>query len=144
MSELNSEPTDAPLRDVIESLLARLKVLQVAIQPIQPISIRPIQPIQPIPAANAVAIQQQVVQLQQHFQQLVTMLAAADLSGDQLQRLRPYQTEAHRLLRLMGVVALKLRAAKRIETWDQQRSHLASQLNQLQSFAQAIADELYR
>jgi hypothetical protein len=134
-SELNSEPADDPLRDVIESLLARLKVLQVAIQPSS------IQPIQPIPAANAVAIQQQVVQLQEHFQQLVTMLAAADLSGDQLQRLRPYQTEAHRLLRLMGVVALKLRAAKRIETWDQQRSQLNIQLNQLQSFAQAIADE---
>lgn len=144
MSKSNLAPAESPLRDLIESLLVSLKGLQTAIAQPLPSCPQPTpQPApQPIPAANAVAIQQQVVQLQQHFQQIVAMLTEADFNGDQEQRLRPYQTEAHRLLRLMGVTALKLRAAKQIETWDQQRSHLAVQLNQLQPFAQAIADEI--
>lgn len=91
---------------------------------------------------DASAVQKQAIQLQQHFQTIVAAIAITPLDLHKEQRLRPYQTEAHRLLRLMGVEAMRLKTAKQPETLAKGRSQLTTQLTQLQSFAQAIADEV--
>lgn len=91
---------------------------------------------------NAGAVQTQVIQLQQHFQKIIAAIAITPIDPEREQRLRPYQTEAHRLLRLMGIEAMKLKTAKQPETIAKGRSQLTTQLNQLQPFAQAIAEEV--
>ncbi|MGB3301048.1 MAG: hypothetical protein WBA76_22490 [Phormidesmis sp.] len=91
---------------------------------------------------DAIALQKQAMQLQQQFQKIVAAIAITPLDVATEQRLRPYQTEAHRLLRLAGVAAMKLKAAKQPETLTKGRSQLTAQLTQLQPFAQAIADEV--
>ena len=95
---------------------------------------------------NASAAQTQMIQLQQHFQKIIAAIAITSTyprsDPEREQRLRPYQTEAHRLLRLMGIEAMKLKTAKQPKTIAKGRSQLTAQLNQLQPFAQAIADEV--
>lgn len=91
---------------------------------------------------NASAVLAQTTQLQQHFQKIVAAIAITPIDPKREQRLRPYQTEAHRLLRLMGIEAMKLKTAKQPETIAKGRSQLTMQLHQLQPFAQAIADEV--
>ncbi len=91
---------------------------------------------------NDSAVQRQTIQLQQHFQRIVAAIAITPIDPEREQRLRPYQTEAHRLLRLMGVEAMKLKTAKQPETLAKGRSQITTQLNQLQPFAQAITDEV--
>ena len=73
------------------------------------------------------------------FQNVVASLAAADLTPAMEQRVRPAQTEAHRLLRLMGVDAMRLSAAKQPETMERLRSQLLSQTERLQGFIEVIA-----
>lgn len=91
---------------------------------------------------NAGAVQTQMIQLQQHFQKIIAAIAITPIDSEREQRLRPYQTEAHRLLRLVSLEAMKLKTAKRPETIAKGRSQLITQLNQLQPFAQAIAEEV--
>jgi hypothetical protein len=84
-----------------------------------------------------------VTQLQRQFQGLIAMLSDDNgLTVQVEQRIRPYQTEAHRLLRLLGVDSLRWQAAKQPATVESLRSRLAQQLSQLQAFVQAIANEL--
>jgi metal-responsive CopG/Arc/MetJ family transcriptional regulator len=132
-----SEPVSAPLGDLLEHFLSELGQVQAEMTSAN-LSVAN-------PSANSV-VQKQIVQLQQHFQQILKLIAEAVLQGvlqgEHEQRLRSYQTEAHRLLRLMGIAALKLRTAKQLETWEQQRSHIETLLAQLQPFAQAIASEV--
>ncbi len=125
---------DSQLCNLVESFLKELSVIEAAISS-EDLTL----------ASSYVSLPRpeiQVLKLQQHFQQIVNLLAEAVLDPRREQRLRPYQTEAHRLLRLIGVTALKLRTARQPETWQQQRSHLTAQLSQLHPFAQAIADEV--
>ena len=91
---------------------------------------------------NASAVQTQTIHLQQHFQKIIAAIAITPIDPETEQRLRPYQTEAHRLLRLMGIEAMKLKTAKQPETIAKGRSQLTTQLNQLQPFAQAITNEV--
>ncbi len=153
MPEFISEPVsgqsgDSQLCDLLEDFLAALGAVQSAITLTSTVTNSSVvSSVIPLNSTlNAVAVQKQVLQLQQHFQRIIELLsesvAQSDQQGDQEQRLSSYQTEAHRLLRLMGVVALKLRTAKQPETLEQQRSLLEIQLNQLRPFAQAIADEV--
>lgn len=93
-------------------------------------------------SSNASAVQTQMIQLQQHFQEIIAAIAITPIDPEREQRLRPCQTEAHRLLRLMGIEAMKLKTAKQPETIAKGRSHITTQLNQLQPFAQTIADEV--
>lgn len=93
-------------------------------------------------AMASTQLQQQVATLQKNFQHIVATLADAHLAPETEQRLRPYQTEAHRLLRLLGVAAMKMSAAKQPATIEKTRSHFAGQLDKLQPFVQAIADEV--
>ncbi len=153
MPKFISDPTgdelgDLQLCDLLEHFLAELGAVQSAIT-LTGARINSLADMSVIPRASvpsAIAVQKQVLQLQQHFQQIIKLLTEAvleeDIQGDQEQRLRPYQTEAHRLLRLMAVAALKLRTAKQPETFEQQRSLIETQLDQLRPFAQAIADEV--
>jgi hypothetical protein len=136
MSEFAVEPIRHQLCELMAFFLKEVGGLQAAIP----------SDTEAIPASgltlNAVAVQQQVVQLQQHFQQIVGLISEAGLDLACEQRLRPYQTEGHRLLRLMGVAALKLRATKQPETLAQQQQLIVDQLARLQLFAQAIADDV--
>ena len=91
---------------------------------------------------DANAVKTQTIQLQQHFQKIIAAIAITPTDSAKEQRLRPYQTEAHRLLRLIGLEAMKLKTAKQAATIAKGRSQLTTQLNQLQPFAQAIANEV--
>ncbi|MEO1393240.1 MAG: heterocyst frequency control protein PatD [Cyanobacteria bacterium J06634_5] len=99
---------------------------------------------------NAKDVQLKVAQLQQPFQGLFQALEGLDeqlekpsgMVPSTMQRLRSYQTEAHRRLRLLGVEAMKLRAAKQPDTVEKVRSQLSDHLAQLTQFTQAIADEI--
>lgn len=92
---------------------------------------------------EAVDVQQRATQLQQSFPKLLQQLTeTTTLEPAAHQRLRPYQTEAHRRLRLLSVEAMKLRTAKQPETLEKVRSQLQEHLTQLTKFIQAIADEI--
>ncbi len=93
-------------------------------------------------ASSPAVILQQVGSLQSQFQSIVSAIDAAELSPAVEQALRPYQTEAHRRLRLLSVESMKLRTARAPETVAQVRSRLKAHLDQLQQFASAIANEL--
>ncbi|MEM9090874.1 MAG: heterocyst frequency control protein PatD [Cyanobacteria bacterium P01_F01_bin.53] len=94
-------------------------------------------------ALEAFALQQQTAQLQQTFPKLLQQLTeTTTLEPAAHQRLRPYQTEAHRRLRLLSVEAMKLRTVKQPETLEKVRSQLQDHLTQLTKFIQAIADEI--
>lgn len=84
----------------------------------------------------------QIAQLQPEFQKIMAMVSAADLTFEAEQRLQPYQTEAHRRLRLLSVSAMKLRTAKQVETLQGVRSQIKDHLIQLQKFAEAMVTEL--
>lgn len=88
------------------------------------------------------ALQPQVAQLQSRFQDILTAIAEADIELAVEQRLRPFQTEAHRRLRLLSLELMKLPMAKQPETLARSQAHIQDHLNQLQHFLQAIADEL--
>lgn len=88
------------------------------------------------------SIQSEIAQLQPLFQSMLQDLDRADLAPVARQRIRPFQTEAHRRSRLLGVAAMQLRSAKQPETLVRVRSQLQEHLTQLQSFIQGIADVL--
>ena len=91
---------------------------------------------------DAAAVQRQAVQLQQQFQQILAAIAETDLTPAVEQRLRPHQTEAHRRLRLLGIEAMRLQAAKQAATVERQRSQIQAHTQALQQFIQAMADEI--
>ena len=91
---------------------------------------------------DAAAVQRQVAQLQQRFQQTLAAIAETDLTPAVEQRLRPHQTEAHRRLRLLGIEAMRLQAAKQVTTVERQRSQIQAHTQALQQFIQAMADEI--
>ncbi len=93
-------------------------------------------------AIDPAIILQQTSSLQPQFQSIVEAINIAELSPAVEQTLRPYQTEAHRRLRLLSVESMKLKTARAPETVSQVRSRLKTHLDQLQQFASAIANEL--
>lgn len=92
-----------------------------------------------IPAATLV---KQLPLLQRQFQQMIEASEGTHIDPQVEQRLRPFLTEGHRRLRLAGVEAMRLRAVKQPAMVQKQRSHIQAHLDQLQKFAQAIADEI--
>ena len=81
-------------------------------------------------------------QLQQQFQRIIAAIEDVHLDPQVEQRIRPFLTEGHRRLRLAGIEAMRLQAAKQPATVEKQRSLVQAHLDQLQKFAQAIADEV--
>ncbi|MEL6604500.1 MAG: heterocyst frequency control protein PatD [Cyanobacteria bacterium J06614_10] len=93
-------------------------------------------------ASEKLSLAQQAGQLRAQFQQIITDLAEADISREIEQRIQPYQTEAHRRLRLLGVEAMRLRTARDPARLAAVRSQLQDHLKQLQQFTSAIATEV--
>ncbi len=91
---------------------------------------------------NASTIQQQQAQLQKQFQSILATIVNTDIPPLVERQLRPYQTEAHRRLRLLGIEAMRLRTAKQPATLERQRSQLQTHLSELQKFVQAMADQV--
>ena len=120
------------LCDRVQSLLEGLKELHILLEA-DTVAPRP---------PDAVAVQRQVVQLQQRLRQILAMIAETDLTPAIEQRLRPHQTEAHRRSRLLGIEAMRLQAAKQTATIERQRSQLQAHTQALQQFIQVIADEV--
>ncbi len=58
------------------------------------------------------------------------------------QRIQPYQTEAHRRLRLIVIESMRLRTARSPASIDRGCSQLLRHLNQLQQFTQAMIAEV--
>lgn len=150
---MTSEPYPSRLCEQLQSLLYGLNELRSRLQPTLPENASSLPSVGPDagrltegsakhPLPDKAAIQRQVTQLQQQFQQILVMIANADLDPAIEQRLRPHQTEAHRRSRLLGIEAMRLQAAKQTATIERQRSQVEAHANQLQKFVQAIADEV--
>ena len=91
---------------------------------------------------STVTFIQQLTKLQRQFQQIIEAFEATHIDPQVEQRLRPFLTEGHRRLRLAGVEAMRLRAAKQPAAIEKQRSHIQAHLDQLQKFVRVIADEV--
>lgn len=132
---LNPLPTH--LCDQVRSLSTQLEQLQ---------SLLPVLPDQvdasTSEAANPSDIQQRIIRVQAQLQKIVATLAAVDIPPAVEQRLRSYQTEAHRRSRLLGIEAMRLKTAKQPNTIERVRSQIKAHLSQLQQFVQAIAGEV--
>lgn len=122
---MSSEPLASPLGSQLQTLLQMLAELSVTLLT------------DPLEAGT---VQQQIAQLQNQFQSILTATAAD--AGPSAKHLRPYQTEAHRRLRLLGIEAMRLRTARQPATLERQRSQLQTHLTELQKFAQAMADQV--
>ncbi|MEM6449337.1 MAG: hypothetical protein AAF703_03385 [Cyanobacteria bacterium P01_D01_bin.105] len=84
-------------------------------------------------------IRDRLLQCQPMFQQVMSCLAEVRLTPAVEQRLRPAQTEAHRLIRLMGVDAMRFQTAKQPESFEKVRAQLLSKTERLQGFVQVLA-----
>ncbi len=84
----------------------------------------------------------QASSLQPQFRLIVEAIDTSEFSSAVEQTLRPYQTEAHRRLRLLNVESMKLKTARAPETVSQARLRLKNHVAQLQQFVSAIADEI--
>lgn len=93
-------------------------------------------------SGNITMLLQQTHAMQAQFQAIIQAVSSANLPATIEQSLIPYQTEAHRRLRLLSVTSMKLRTAKSPQTAAQVRSQLKDHLNQLQQFAIAMANEV--
>lgn len=122
---MSSEPLASPLCSQLQTLLRMLAELSAALLA------------DPLEAGT---VQPQISQLQNQFQSILTATAAD--AAPSVKRLRPYQTEAHRRLRLLGIEAMRLRTARQPATLERQRSQLQTHLTELQKFAQAMADQV--
>lgn len=103
-------------------------------------SLRQLQQLVVDDAENTTMILQQTDAMQPQFQAIIEAIEAADLSSAVEQTLRPYQTEAHRRLRLIKVEGMRLRTARAPETIAQVRSQLRAHIEQLQQFAITMAN----
>lgn len=83
-----------------------------------------------------------IIQLQPAFQEIVASLAGSAFDPAVEQRLRPLQTEGHRRLKLAGIAAMRLKAAKQAKTLAEARSQVSEHLLQLQKFLEAMAEML--
>ncbi|MGB3292068.1 MAG: hypothetical protein WBB01_03630 [Phormidesmis sp.] len=128
-----SEPSNSRLCNQVQSLLQGLGELHRLLALTEGTAPQPL---------DTVAVEQQVAQLQQRFQQILATVAQVDLAPAVEQRLRPHQTEAHRRSRLLGIETMRLKTAKQAVTLERQRSQLKTHTSALQQFAQAMADEL--
>ncbi len=98
---------------------------------------------------EATAINQiceQVNSLQQQFQPILAAIEGVTGGGAiapaAIQRIRGYQTEAHRRLRLISIESMRLRTARRPILIERGRSQLLLHLDQLQQFTQAMSAEV--
>ena len=93
-------------------------------------------------AENAQAAPSRVVRLQTQFQAIVARLSESDFAPAVERQLRPLQTEGHRQLKLAGIAAMRLKAAKQPTTVTATQSQVIEHLSQLQNFLEAMANEL--
>ncbi|MEO1636818.1 MAG: hypothetical protein AAFS04_17250 [Cyanobacteria bacterium J06631_9] len=91
---------------------------------------------------QAGSISQQANQLQAQFQEMLTAATNADMPPQIEQRIRPFKTEAHRRLRLLGVEAIRFQAAKQPANIEKCREQMQAHLLQVRQFIQAIADTI--
>lgn len=85
---------------------------------------------------------QQSTDLLPHFLEILEKLESADIAPQTEQQIRPYQTEAHRRLRLIKVEAMRLRTARQPMTVRKSYEQLTNHVAALQQFAEAIAREI--
>ncbi len=93
-------------------------------------------------SGNMTMLFQQTHAMQPRFQEIIRAVESAALPPAVEQKLRPYQTEAHRRLRLLSIEGMKLKTARAPETVAQVRSQLKTHLDQLEQFAIAMAKEI--
>ncbi|MEO1791811.1 MAG: hypothetical protein AAFR25_06270 [Cyanobacteria bacterium J06629_19] len=97
--------------------------------------------------ASTAQILEQSTQLSADFQQIIETTNEEHLNpvaenSTAAQQIKTYQTEAHRRLRIIGIEAMKLKTARQPTTVERGRSQLASHLEQLGQFAQAMREAL--
>jgi hypothetical protein len=156
---MSSTAMPADLRSQIESFLYSVNQLHSALFPTAPEDSGPehsgLEDSRTAQAIDPKAIHQQIIQLQQQFQAILAAISAVEecnpsiaLSADPdihpatVQRLQPFQVEAHRRLRLLAVEAVRLKAAQQTATLQRSLQQVQTHLSALQIFAQAMVDEL--
>ncbi|MEM8501533.1 MAG: hypothetical protein AAF716_00085 [Cyanobacteria bacterium P01_D01_bin.1] len=93
-------------------------------------------------SGNIAMLLQRTNAVQSQFQEIIEATSLADLPLPIEQKMRPYQTEAHRRLRLLSVASMKLKTARAPDTVAQVRSQLEAHLEQIEQFAIAMANEI--
>jgi len=83
-------------------------------------------------------LHQRFLEAQQFFQQQILGLDASDLDPDTESRVRSYQTEISKQLRLLGMDVMLLQAARQQETATARQLQLSDRLKTLQSYCEAI------
>lgn len=121
-----------------------LSALQQAIEPITKPADKPATT--HLDAIAASEICEQVNNLQQQFQSILVALSSAvsesAIAPAVAQRIGPYQTEAHRRVRLISIESMRLKTARQPALIDRVRSQLLRHLSQLQQFMQAMTAEV--
>lgn len=80
------------------------------------------------------------LEAQQFFQQQIVSLDAGELEASDESRVRSYQTEISKQLRLLGMDVMFLQAARQEETVKDRQMQLVERLKTLQGYCDAILE----
>lgn len=83
-------------------------------------------------------LRQNFLEAQQFFQQQIVSLDAGDLDPDTQPRVRSYQTEMSKQLRLVGMDVVFLQAARQEETTKARHHSLGERIQTLISYCDAV------
>jgi hypothetical protein len=84
------------------------------------------------------SLRQRVLEVQQFFQQQIVSLDAGDLEPDSEARVRSYQTEISKQLRLLEVDVIFLQAARQAETAKGRQRQAVERIQTLQRYCNEI------
>lgn len=87
---------------------------------------------------DAIRLHQSFLEAQQFFQQQIVSLDAGDLEAGDESRVRSYQTEISKQLRLLGMDVKFLQAARQEETVKARQIQLLERLKMLQGYCDRI------
>lgn len=87
---------------------------------------------------DAPRLQQNFLEVQQFFQQQIVTLDADDLALDSEPRVRSYQTEMSKQLRLVEMDVMFVQAARQQETHQQRQVQLSNRIQTLISYCDAL------
>ncbi|MBW4691487.1 MAG: heterocyst frequency control protein PatD [Lyngbya sp. HA4199-MV5] len=90
---------------------------------------------------SPVVLQAKVTDLQQFFRHQVLSLPLDDLASSTQHWMQSYQVECDKQLRLLGLDAMSLRAARQSETIAQRRQQMRDRLRTLQRYCAAVLEK---
>ncbi len=90
------------------------------------------------PIGDSVSLKSDVAELQLLFQDQILGLSTTDLPVDVEQRVQSYQVEMNKQLRLLGMDAMFLQAARQAVTREQRRNQMNDRIGVLLRYCEAL------